>query len=101
MLGGDTVTALIKAKKLPSSPMAIATAPAYDPVLDKRISSQVAAELLERVAGKRTLAALGRKVPVFGGGIGLVSDGLATFQVGRYAAKELKARTPPRLETAR
>ena len=31
MLGGDSVTSLIKAKKLPSSPMAIATAPAYDP----------------------------------------------------------------------
>jgi EcsC protein family len=95
MLGGDSVTALIKAKKLPSSPMAIATAPAYDPVLDQRIASHVAAELLERVAGKRTLAVLGRKVPVLGGGIGLVSDGLATFQVGRYAAKELKSRTSP------
>jgi EcsC protein family len=93
MLGGDSVAALIKAKKLPSSPMAIATAPAYDPVLDQRIASHVAAELLERVAGKRTLAVLGRKVPVLGGGIGLVSDGLATFQVGRYAAKELKSRT--------
>jgi hypothetical protein len=96
MLGGDSVTALIETKKLPSSPMAIATAPAYDPELDQRIASHVAAELLERVAGKRTIAALGRKVPVFGGGIGLVSDGYATFQVGRYAAKELKSRTPHR-----
>jgi hypothetical protein len=95
MLGGDTVAALVKAKKLPSSPMAIATAPAYDPVLDLRISSHVAAELLERVAQKRTLAALGRRVPVFGGSVGLVSDGLATFQVGKYAAKELKSRKNP------
>ena len=55
----------------------------------------MAAELLERVAGKRTMAVVGRKVPVLGGGIGLVSDGLATFRVGRFAAKELKARTPP------
>jgi EcsC family protein len=94
MLGQDSVTTLIKGRKLPSSPMAIATAPAYDPVLDQRIASHVAADLLERVAGKRTLATLGRKVPVFGGGIGLVSDGLATFQVGRYAAKELKSRRP-------
>jgi hypothetical protein len=94
MLGSDSVSALVKGKKLPSSPMAIATAPAYDPVLDQRIASHVATELLERVAGKRTLATLGRKVPVFGGGIGLVSDGLATFQVGRYAAKELKSRQP-------
>ena len=95
MLGADSVAELIKSKKLPSSPMAIATAPAYDPVLDQRIASHVAAELLERVAGKRTMAILGRKVPVLGGGIGLVSDGLATFHVGRYAAKELKARAAP------
>lgn len=92
MLGGESVAALIKARKLPSSPMAIATAPAYDRVLDQRIASHVAQELLERVAGKRTLAAIGRRVPVFGGGIGLVSDGLATYQVGRYAAKELRSR---------
>ncbi len=95
MLGGDSVTALIKAKKLPSSPMAIATAPAYDPVLDQRIASHVAAELLERVAGKRTLAVLGRKISVVGGSVGLVSDGLATFQVGRYAAQELRSRRAP------
>ncbi|MDX6309190.1 MAG: hypothetical protein QOI06_2236 [Nocardioidaceae bacterium] len=92
MLGGDSVRSLIKAKKIPSSPMAIATAPAYDPDLDRRIATEVAAELLGRVAGKRTAAALGRRVPMVGGGVGLVSDGFATFQVGRYAAKELKSR---------
>lgn len=95
MLGADTVTALIKTKRLPSSPMAIATAPAHDPVLGQRIASHVAAELLERVAGKRTVATLGRRIPVFGGGIGMVTDGYATFQVGRYAAKELKSRGQP------
>ncbi len=94
MLGGETVAALVKANKLPSSPMAIATAPAYDPLLDQLIASHVAAELLERVAEKRTLAAFGRKVPIFGGSVGLVTDGLATFQVGRYAAQELRSRGP-------
>lgn len=92
MLGADTVTSLIKSRKFPSSPMAIATAPAYDPDLDQRIASHVAAELLERVAGKRTVAALGRRTPILGGGIGLVSDGYATYQIGRYAAKELRSR---------
>lgn len=93
MLGGDGVASLIKSKKLPSSPMAIATAPAYDSALDQRIASEVATELFARVAGKRTLATLGRKMPIVGGGFGMVTDGFATFQVGRYAARELKARS--------
>lgn len=93
MLGKDGVSSLVKSKKLPSSPMAIATAPAYDSALDQRIASEVATELLARVAGKRTLAALGRKMPLVGGGFGMVSDGFATYQVGRYAARELKARS--------
>ncbi|MGI8699790.1 MAG: EcsC family protein [Nocardioidaceae bacterium] len=93
MLGGDGVSSLIKSKKLPSSPMAIATAPAHDPALDQRIASEVATELFARVAGKRTLATIGRKMPIVGGGFGMVSDGFATYQVGRYAARELKARS--------
>ena len=95
MLGKDHVAALIKAKKIPSSPMALATAPAYDPSLDQRIATEVAAELLSRAAGKRTIAALGRRMPVIGGGFGFVTDGYATFQVGEYAAGELKSRRTP------
>jgi hypothetical protein len=94
MLGGDTVHHLVKKKKLPSSPMAIATAPTHDPNLDDRISAEVANELLARVAGKRTVAAMGRKIPVIGGGFGAVTDGYASYQVGRYAAKELRSRRP-------
>ena len=57
-----------------------------------RIATEVANELLARVAGKRTVAAMGRKVPIIGGGFGAVTDGYATYQVGRYAAKELRSR---------
>jgi hypothetical protein len=92
MLGEDTVRSLVKKKKLPSSPMAIATAPARDPELDSRLAAEVTGELLTRVAGKRTIAIVGRRTPVIGGGIGAVTDGYATYQVGRYAAKELRAR---------
>jgi hypothetical protein len=94
MLGPDAVRRLIKKGTLPSSPMAIATAPAYDPTLDDRIATEVAGELLTRVAGKRGAAALSRKMPVVGGGIGAVTDGYLTFQVGQYAAKELRSRRP-------
>jgi EcsC protein family len=92
MLGRDTVRRMVKKGRLPSSPMAIATAPAYDPSLDERISSDVAAELLARVAGKRGAAALAKRMPVVGGGIGAVTDGYLTFQVGQFAAKELRSR---------
>ncbi len=92
MLGEDTVKGLVKKKKLPSGPMAIATAPTYDETLGERIAIEVAGELIARVAGKRTVVAVGRKVPVVGGGIGAVSDGYGTYRIGRYAAKELRAR---------
>ena len=54
----------VKRKKLPSSPMAIATAPAYDPMLDHRIAAEVAASSSPGSPASATIAALGRKVPV-------------------------------------
>jgi hypothetical protein len=92
MLGPDAVKRLVKKGALPSSPMAIATAPAYDATLDDRIATEVAGELLTRVAGKRGAAALTRRMPLIGGGIGAVSDGYLTYQVGQYAAKQLRSR---------
>ncbi|MGH3471566.1 MAG: EcsC family protein, partial [Nocardioidaceae bacterium] len=93
MLGEDTVVELVRKKKLPSSPMALATAPAYDAGLDRRIAAEVASELLTRVAGKRTVATLARNLPVVGGGVGAVTDGYATYVVGKYTARELKPRS--------
>ena len=94
LVGEDGVKTLVKRKKLPSSPMAIATAPAYDPDLDHRVTSEVAAELIARVAGKQTIAFIARRTPVIGGGVGAVTDGLATYEIGKYAAKQLKRRKP-------
>lgn len=92
LLGDDTVRTLVKKKRLPSSPMAIATAPQYDAELDRRIATEVAGELIARVAGKRTIAMIARRTPVIGGGVGAVTDGYSTYQIGRYAAQELRRR---------
>ena len=92
MLGDEGVRTLIKHKRLPSSPMGIATAPAYDPALDQRIALEVTQELLAKVGGKRMAIAMTRKIPVLGGGVGAVSDGVATWRVGRYADRSLLAR---------
>jgi hypothetical protein len=94
MLGRDAVKRIVKKGTLPSSPMAIATAPAHDPSLDDRIATEVGGELLTRVVGKRGAAVLAKKMPLIGGGIGAVTDGYLTYQVGQYAARELRARRP-------
>lgn len=92
LLGDETVTELVKRKRLPSSPMGIATAPAHDPALDQRIAVEVTQEIVAKVGGKRLVTAVGRRVPVVGGGIGAVSDGFSTWRVGRYADRALLPR---------
>ncbi len=92
MLGDEGVRNLVRHKRLPSSPMGIATAPAYDPALDQRIAQEVTQELLAKVGGRRMAVAVTRKIPVVGGGVGALSDGYATWRVGRYAEKALLTR---------
>ncbi|MGN6132501.1 MAG: EcsC family protein [Nocardioidaceae bacterium] len=92
-LGEDNVTRLVRKKRLPAPPMALATAPAHDPHLDKVIAAEVTSELLTKVAGKRVATTVGRRVPVVGGLVGAGADGFATWQIGRYADRELLPRT--------
>ena len=93
MLGEDSVKALVRKKKIPAPPMAIATAPTHDPHLDKVMSAEVTSELVTKIAGKRVATTVGRRVPVVGGLIGAGADGFSTWQIGRYAERELLPRT--------
>ena len=92
LIGEETVNALVKKRKLPAPPMALATAPLHDPDLDVVISAEVASELVTKVAGKRLATTVGRRIPVAGGFIGLGADAYATWKVGRYADRELLPR---------
>jgi hypothetical protein len=92
MLGEDVVTSLVRKKKLPAPPMAIATAPTHDPHLDRLIAAEVTSELLTKVAGKRVATTVGRRIPVVGGLFGAGADGIATWRIGRYADRELLLR---------
>ena len=92
MLGEDVVTGLVRKKKLPAPPMALATAPAHDPDLDRIIAAEVTSELLTQAAGKRVATTVGRRVPVVGGLVGAGTDGYATWKIGRYADRELLSR---------
>jgi len=90
MMGEDSVENLIKQRKLPARPMALATATEIDPAMDRVIANEVAADLIKRVAGKRTAIVVARRVPVVGGMVGAGADGYATWQLGRYADRELR-----------
>jgi hypothetical protein len=92
MLGEDTVNRLVKKKRLPAPPMALATAPRHDALLDDVISAEVASDLISRVTGTRLAATIGRRVPVVGGLVGAGMDGFGTWKVGRYAERELLPR---------
>jgi hypothetical protein len=57
------------------------------------MAAEVTSELLTKVAGKRVATTVGRRVPVVGGLVGASADAYATWQVGRYADRELRPRT--------
>ncbi|HYJ68034.1 MAG TPA: EcsC family protein [Nocardioidaceae bacterium] len=92
LLGEDAVHNLVRRKRIPSTPMAIATSPMHDPQLDKRIGTMVTAELWTKITGRRAALMVGRRVPLLGGGVGAFADGLSTYQVGSYAERELRDR---------
>jgi hypothetical protein len=83
---------MVKKKKLPAPPMAIATAPTYDPDLERLVASAVASDLITKIAGKRLAVSVARRVPVLGGVIGMGADGYETWKAGRYADRELLPR---------
>jgi hypothetical protein len=92
LLGEERVLALVRRKKLPGTPMALATAPVHDPHLDNIMANEVAAELVTKVAGKRIATTVGRRVPVVGGLVGMGADGYSTWQIGRYVDREFLPR---------
>jgi uncharacterized protein (DUF697 family) len=92
LLGGEQIARQISNGKLPTSPMAVATAPIFDPDLDRRVAEEVVSDLLGRVGGKNLALTITKRVPLIGGGIGAVMDGMATHQIGKYAKSELVQR---------
>ena len=92
LLGGEQVAKHITQGTLPTSPMAVATAPMFDPDLDRQVAEEVVGDLAARIGGKNMALLVTKRVPLLGGGIGAVMDGIATHQIGRYAKSELLRR---------
>lgn len=88
MLGERRAKELISAGALPSTPLAIATAPMFDGDLDYKISQFVMSDVMAVVSGKRLGVFVTKKIPLIGGGVGLAVDGWSTGSVARYARKE-------------
>jgi hypothetical protein len=95
VLGDDAVGQLVKKRRIPGRPSVLVTAPVHDPELDGLIAGEVTSALVNRVLGKKAAGAVVRRVPVAGGVYGAGTDGWNTWQVGKYAARELLARKRP------
>jgi uncharacterized protein (DUF697 family) len=92
LMGGEEIAKHIALGKLPTSPMAVATAPVFDPALDRVVSEKVVADLAGRLGGKNMALLFTKRIPLVGGGIGAMVDGVATHQIGQYAKSELVTR---------
>jgi uncharacterized protein (DUF697 family) len=92
LLGEDGVMDRLEKSSLPTSPLAIATAPVFDPELDRQVAGEVVAELIARISGKRMALTVTRKVPLLGGAVGAGVDGWSTYRIGQYADKSLVRR---------
>lgn len=92
LLGEERLGYLIKKKKIPGTPMAVATAPVPDPEIARLVANEVATELITQAAGKRLATTVGRRMPIIGGAVGAGSDGWTTWQIGRYAEREFLPR---------
>lgn len=92
MLGEDSVESMIKDRRLPSTPLGIATAPQHDPALDKTLAKSLTSELVAKVGGRRVVTTVGRRIPLAGGVIGASGDAFNTWRIGRYADRSLPNR---------
>ena len=92
LLGTGRARDLVRSGQVPSTPMGLATAPAYDPRVDEAVNHHVAQELFALAAGKRAVTLVGRRVPVVGGGIGAATDAVSTVQIASYARRQFPDR---------
>jgi len=91
-LGEEEIGRLIADGKLPTTPLAVATAPMFDPDLERVISERIAGSLSGRLGGKHLAVLMVRRIPFVGGGVGAAVDGLLTMGLGAYAKREFVAR---------
>ncbi len=85
LMGRDGVRKLVDDGILPTTPLAIATAPVFDVTLDRQVSERVLGELVSRIGGRRASLLFARRIPLLGGGVGATMDGYSTIAIGGFA----------------
>lgn len=90
LLGEEEIQRAVEIGDLPGRPGDLAFGPPIvDPALAETLRRSVGRHLATRLSGKRAALTVTKSVPLLGGGVGAVTDAVATWQVGRYAAREL------------
>lgn len=92
LLGADGVNRQIRLGALPTMPLAIATAPVFDPSLDRLVSEKVFAALAGRIGGRNAAVLFARRIPLLGGGVSGAMDGMSTLEIGAYAREQFVRR---------
>ena len=92
LLGDKDLHQCIKRGDLPTTPLAVATAPMFEPGLAQRVVERVVSEALLAAGGKDVTRFVTRKVPLVGSGIAAVADGLQTRQIAACVCHELVPR---------
>lgn len=92
-LAGDAgVAAMIERNEIPTTPLAIATAPIFDASLDQLVAEKVFGDLGGRLGGRQAVLLLARRIPVLGGGVSGALDGWFTGSVGAFARQQFPTR---------
>lgn len=94
MLGPGANAGLISKGVLPTSPVAVATAPMFDAQLDRHISKELFDRSMNQMGGKRIGVWVGKRIPFVGGGVGAAVDGWSTHSIARHAVGEFVSRRP-------
>jgi hypothetical protein len=92
LLGEHGVAQMIERNEVPTTPMAIATAPAFDPSLDRLVSEKVFGEIASRLGGRQAVVLIARRIPLIGGGVSGVMDAWHTSSIGEYARDQFPTR---------
>lgn len=90
-LMGDALEDRIVKSGIPR-PLAVATAPIFDPALDQRVSEIVLGDLAGRMGGKHLAVQLLRGIPLVGAPVGGAVDGWLTYSLGTLVKNELVPR---------
>ncbi len=94
LLGPISSATLLKRGVLPSTVLAVATAPVFDNELDRQVSRALLERILNDLGGKRLSVWATKQIPVLGAGVGAAVDGWGTFAIGRHARHEFVNRRP-------